>query len=141
MRNRAVVLAQLLALADRRLGCRGGVPIAGQRLGQGSHSIGRVDATQRYPVALFEFADALPSELLDHLLPAGVDEEAQCMGGEIVVGVLEGVTPLGGQCEDLGRSATTTMSVDPLFTGLDDTAGHEGVEVSSDRCRCRPEPL
>src|SRR5699024_5949528 len=68
-------------------------------------------------------------------------KESQGLGRQIVIGVLEGIAPLVGQREDLGRTPTTPMPVDPLFTGLDDALGHQRVKMTSDRRGCQPESI
>ena len=90
--DRAVVLAQLLAgpvgaVAPRRRSRR----LTGPGPAPRPCPPGRRAASTIAPVALLQLADPAPGERGDRLVPAALGEEAQRAGGQVVVGLVEGV--------------------------------------------------
>lgn len=91
-------------------------------------------------IPLFEIGDALPRERLDQRVSPGVGQESQCPDREIIVRLLERVAPACRQREDLGRTPSAALSVDPLLAGLDHVVGDQRVEVAAHRRGGQPQP-
>ncbi len=89
VRDGAVVLAQLLA--GRRGVDRRGVAVPGQGCCQHSRAVLGRGCGDDISMALFEFGCTTTGEVGDRFGSAGLSEEAQGGGGEVVVRLHEGV--------------------------------------------------
>ncbi len=92
--------------ADRR-----GVAVAGERLGEDVGAVLGLGGVDQGAVAVLELGGAAAGELGHGLGAAGVAQEAQRAGGEVVVGLDERVAPGVGEHEDLGRPAAPAGAV------------------------------
>src|SRR6266702_1936278 len=118
VRDRAVVLAQLLAAlsldppADRGRRARGrGVAVGGQRLGQCLDPAGQVSPGHRGRVSALQVRYLPAGELGDRVRARRLGQEAQRAAGQVVVGVLERAAARVGDDEDLGRAAAAPVPV------------------------------
>ena len=127
--DRAVLLAQLLP--HREVAHRGGVPLVGEDLRQ------RVDGGEvracldQVAEALLDLVGAPVGELADGFLATGLVEEADRLHSEVVVGLVEPVAPGSGQCEHLGRSATSADAAAARLPGLQGAVLEEVVQVTA----------
>ena len=99
--DRAVLLAQLLP--DRAVANRRGVPLGGEHLGQ---DLGGAELGVLCPDPLEPLPDErhpAGREFPDGLVAAGLGQEPERLGGEVVVLLVEAVAAGLGQREDLGR--------------------------------------
>ena len=136
--HRAVVLAQLHARAD--LGGAGGVPVVGQCRSQGRGPLLGGQRSQLLAVARLQLGDAGDGERLHGLLTAGLGEEAQRRGGEVVVAGRAGGVPRVGEHPQPGRPAAAAQRrADPRLPGGDRSVGQQGVQVPSYGGRGQPE--
>lgn len=102
VRYGAVVLAELLA--DRCAARRGSVPVRAQGLGQGLRPLLGGGGLDRLAVRAGLLGDPRAGEGDDRLVPAeALLDPAQGVGGELVVGLVEGVPAAVGEGEDLRR--------------------------------------
>lgn len=138
MRDRAVVLAELFTeLGIGGAARRSSVPVRGQRLRKGLGTGLRLGGLDRLAVALGLRGEARAGERGDGrlaLLAAAraLRDPAQRVGGELVVGLVEGVPSAVGEGEGPGRAATATGAVDALLAGLDDALRGQRVQMPSD---------
>ena len=121
VRHRAVVLAELLAGGRPRAARvrRSSVPVRGQRLGQRLGAVlggRRVDdraVAARPGRRPGRGRTRRPRPAVRRRRRLG--DEAQRVGGELVVRLVEGVAAAVGQREDLGGAAAAAAAVDPLL--------------------------
>ncbi len=137
VRDGAVVLAQLLphGCAAPGRARRGSVTVAGQGLGQGLRAAGDTavcGSVDDRPVARLELGDPLPGERGDGLAATGLLDEPQRAGGEVVVGLVEGVAAGLGHREQPGRAPAAADGGGPRLALLDQAVGQQGVEVAAD---------
>ena len=81
------------------------------------------------------------AELLHGVVAAGLGEEPQRLGGQVVVLLGEVVAADLGQPERARRSPAATMGDGALLDRLDGPELEQVVQVSADRGRCQIEPL
>ena len=122
---------------DRRRG--GSVALGGQRLGQRLGPGERLvaGAVDRPPAALLERGDPAPGELGDRLLAAGLGDEAQRRGGQVVVRLRGRSAPAGvGEREHLRRAAAAARGRGRSARGRHAPSASM-VEVPADRGRAQ----
>jgi hypothetical protein len=145
VRNRAVVLAQLLAgfslVSYRGRRARGrGVAVGGQRLGQRLDPAGQVTPAHRRRVPALQVGHLPAGELGDRLRARRLGQETQRTGGQVIVGVLEGAAARVGDDEHLGRPSAAPVPVGPGRPGLDQALGQQVIQMTPDGGRREPEP-
>ncbi len=131
VRDGAVLLAQLLA--HRALADRGGEPRLAHGRGQGpGRGLVGVLGEELVDPGL-EDGPATPGELGDGLVAGGLGQEAQGLGGQVVVLLLEEVVTGGGEREDLGRATASAGAslVRARLAQLDQTVLEHVVEVAT----------
>lgn len=125
--DRAVVLAHLGA--SRGGADRGREALLGEGAGQHIGAIVGRSLLEQWANTIFQIGHAVLREVCDGLISTGLTQVAQGPRGQIVVGLAELVAAGVGECEDLGRSATTTLSEDALIARLDSSFDGQLVEV------------
>ena len=139
MGDRAVVLAHLRTAGSGP--GRSSVAVLGQRLGEDADTVFGGRSLDQGAYAFFELDDAVTGESLDCGVSTGALQVSQGIRGQIVISLAEMVAPGVGDDEDLGRSSTSTRTVDALFTRFDDAIGEEEIEVTTHRGRCEMKSL
>ncbi len=136
-----MLLAQLLARGgDRELLHARGIALVGQDAGQRVRGAEVGLVCHEAVVVTFDERHATPREFHDRLLPRRLGEEAQRLGGEVVVLLVERVAPDLGQREHLRRAAATAGAVHLLVARLERAVTDEVVEVAADGGRREVEP-
>jgi len=140
VRNRAVMLAQLLTDCRRQSGSH--VPVLGQGdcecLGRGGVRCG---VGHSLPVALFALGHPRFCKPGDGVRTGRCCEEFQSLDGEVVVRGIEHRPPGVSEHKDLGRAAATARAVDTLLAGFEMPGGEQDVEVAPNRRWGQPQPL
>lgn len=114
VRYRAVLLAQLLP-DDGEISNGRGIALLAEDLREclGWRQVW-FSGQDAAVVALHE-GNAAACELDDCVLALGFQQEAQGLGGQVVVLLIETVAPGLGQCEDLRRATSPAAAVDLLL--------------------------
>lgn len=140
VRNRAVMLAQLLTDCRRQSGRH--VPVLGQgdceRPGRGGVRRGVGHSLQ---VALFALGHPRFCKPGDGVRTGRCCEEFQGLDGEVVVRGIEHRPPGVGEHKNLGRAAATARAVYTLLAGFEMPGGEQDVEVAPNRRWGEPQPL
>lgn len=125
--DRAMVLTQLFAAGGRF--DRGRIAIDAECIGEDARAIGGFGLVDKGAIALLEGRDALAGESHHGVFSSGLGEEPQCVGGKIVIRLVEPVATKFGDEEHLGRAASAAATVDALLARLDDTVRKKQIEV------------
>jgi hypothetical protein len=96
--------------------------------------------TDEVAVSLLQLADSPAGEVAHEPFTPGLGEEPHGADRQIIVRLFERVAPGIGECEDLGRTAPSALTVDPGLPSLDHAVTEQGVQVPAHGCGREPEP-
>jgi len=111
------------------------VAVRGQRLGESLHPSLRGSGRYHRAVPRLQVRHLPAGELGDRAGTGDLGDEAEGVGGEIVVGVPESAAPDIGDGEQLGRAAPATAGWTPRRACLDHVVGQQVVQVAPDSRR------